>query len=585
MKELGAADTARESAHPRDSRAPAPSRTQFVDRVGRDLVDQGKLDEAAAHYRSALAREPDDAILTNSLGRVLMSLDKIDDAIGQFIRAVALKPDFARAYLNLGNALTCRGHFRTAIAALKKSLALKPDYLDARAQLAYFKAHVCDWSDDGLEPPRIVATFRRQLRPMLPFILLMLPSTPADQLACARQVAERAAARAIPRYSHCPRASKGKIRLGYFSADFREHPMGRLMVEMIERHDRSRFEVVGYSFGPDDGSALRNRLRAAFDVFVDLRVLDNAQATEQIRANHTDILIDQTGYTGYSRTNLLAARPAPIQVNFPGYPGTLGADVVDYIIADSFVAPMEQQPFYSERIVHLPHFYLPHDTRRTLAKKTPTRAECGLPEKGVVFCCFNNTYKITPEFFEVWMRLLREVPSSVLWLLEANSFVRENLQREATLRGVASDRLIFAPMLSYHDHLVRYRLADLFLDTLPYCAHTTASDALWLGLPVLTCAGSTFAGRVGASLVRAAGLGELATTSLEEYGELAFRLARAPDLLVGLRERLLANRSEQPFFDMARFTRDVETAYETMSDIWCRGELPRQFAVEATTSS
>ncbi|TAN54930.1 MAG: hypothetical protein EPN20_20950, partial [Magnetospirillum sp.] len=344
-------------------------------------------------------------------------------------------------------------------------------------------------------------------------------------------------------------------------------------------HDRDRFRITAYSCGEDDGSAMRRRLEGAFDRFVDLCPVDDAEAVRRIHGDEVDILVDLTGYTTGTRTAILAARPAPVQVNYLGFPGTMGADFIDYIIVDSIVAPPDQQPNFAERLVRLPHSYQANDTRRPIAAQRPSRSECGLPERGFVFCCFNNTFKITPILFDVWMRLLAMVPGSVLWLFQANDKVGDRLKAEAARRGVDPARLIFAARRDLPDHLARHDCADLFLDTLPYNAHTTASDALWAGLPVLTCRGGTFAGRVAASLLSAVGLPELITESREEYESLALALARDPARLAALRQKLRQNRHAAPLFDSAGFTRDLEAAYSRMWDTWCAGRCPEAFAV------
>ena len=357
--------------------------------------------------------------------------------------------------------------------------------------------------------------------------------------------------------------------------------MACLIAELLERHDSARFEIIGVSCGPDDRSEMRARLVAAFDQFVDVRGKSDAEVARLLSELKVDIAVDLNGYTRDCRPGILAHRPAPIQVNYLGFPGTMGADFIDYIIADEVVLPFDQQRFYSERIVHLPDCCQPNDRRRQIADRTPARAEVGLPEHGFVFCSFNNSWKITPEVFDVWMRLLKAIDGSVFWLRE-DAAVERNLRKEAAARGIDPGRLIFAPpMKRLEDHLARHRLADLFLDTLPYNAHTTASDALWVGLPVLTCMGNAFAGRVAASLLNAIGLPELVTHSIEDYEALALRLAKDPSLLEGYRNRLATNRLTHPLFDTDRFRHHIEAAYLQMWEIWQRGEQPRSFAVEA----
>jgi predicted O-linked N-acetylglucosamine transferase (SPINDLY family) len=372
----------------------------------------------------------------------------------------------------------------------------------------------------------------------------------------------------------------GKIRLAYLSADFRDHAVAQVMAELLERHDRSRFEVMGISFGPDDGSEMRARLQRAFDEFIDVRAERDGDIARLLHGREVDIAVDLMGYTLHSRPEILGFRPAPIQVNYLGYPGTLGADFIDYVIADPVVLPFDQQPFYTEHIVHLPDCYLPYDTGRKIAEGTQSRRDAGLPEQGFVFCSFNNSFKIMEPMFSVWMRLLHQVDGSVLWLRRTDPHAEANLCSEARARGVDPARLVFADRCdNLEDHLARHRLADLFLDTLPYNAHSTTSDALWAGLPVLTCRGRAFAGRVAASLLQAVGLPELVTETLADYEALALRLARDPTLLAEIRAKLAHGRQTQPLFDADRFRRHVESAYATMWETWQRGEPPRSFNV------
>ncbi len=421
---------------------------------------------------------------------------------------------------------------------------------------------------------------------MSPFVLLALstPTTARQQLRCSRRWVGRllksdgGAGRCLARPR--PSVPKSRITVGYLSGNFHSHAVAWLTAELFEKHDRGRFAIFGYSYGPDDRSPMRRRLAGAFDRFVDVKESSFAQAAQRIAADEVDILVDLMGYTKDTRPQILASRPAPIQVNYLGYPGTMGAEFMDYILVDDFVVPPDQQPFFTERLVHLPGCFQANDSQREISSRTPSRAQCGLPEDGFVFCCFNNSYKITPAVFDVWMRLLKAVPASVLWLSEGNRFVSANLRREAKARGVAAERLVFArpePLMS--DHLARHRVADLFLDTFPYNAHTTASDALWASLPVLTLSGRTFASRVAGSLLRTLGLPELITTSLEDYEQAALRLARDRKQLGDLRSRLKANRKTSGLFDGGRFARDLEKAYAAMWDDYASGREPQAFQV------
>jgi predicted O-linked N-acetylglucosamine transferase (SPINDLY family) len=350
------------------------------------------------------------------------------------------------------------------------------------------------------------------------------------------------------------------------SSDFREHPVAALLAEVWERHDRTRLTTCAYSIGPRVASPQRTRIEAAFDRFVECSADSIEQTARRIEADGIEVLLDLNGYTTYAKSEILALRPAPLQINWLGYLGTLGAPWYDYVLTDRFAAPPELQPFFSERFLYLPDCYCPSDTQRPVAARTPERAACGLPEQGLVLCCFNATYKILPAVFDVWMRLLLAVPGSVLWLAPGNATARANLQREAAARGVAPERLVFAPRVSLPEHLARHAHADLFLDTTPYNAGTTANDALFMGVPVLTCAGATMASRVAGSQLHAIGLPELVTTSLSDYEALALALATEPARLQACRQRLLAQRATYPLFDMARFTRALDdlllTAWE-----------------------
>jgi predicted O-linked N-acetylglucosamine transferase (SPINDLY family) len=351
------------------------------------------------------------------------------------------------------------------------------------------------------------------------------------------------------------------------------------MAELFERHDRNKFEILGISSGPDRRSEMRSRLIAAFDRFVDVRRLSDADVARLLREAEADIAVDLKGFTQNCRPSILAHRPAPIQVNYLGYPGTMGAEYIDYIVADEFVIPRDHQIHYSEKVVYLPDCYQVNDRKRKIAERPPARAEVGLPEHGFVFCCFNNNFKMTPRIFDIWMRLLQRVDQSVLWLLQGSTAAESNLRREAQVRGINPSRLIFAPRMKLQQHLARHRLADLFLDTLPYNAHTTASDALWTGLPVVTCAGTTFAGRVAGSLLQAVGLPELVTNALEDYEALALRLATQQGLLQEIKGKLAKNRLTTPLFDTGRFCGHIEAAYTAMWDIHQRGEPPKAFMV------
>jgi protein O-GlcNAc transferase len=553
---------------------------------------RGGLDEAAACYRQALKRHPAYAEAHNNLGTALMDQGNLHEAVACFRRALELKPDLAEAHSNLGAAVHEQGKPHEAVACFRRALELKPSYIAALVSLVHELQHICCWDDLRVLSKRVTEAVDRDSEvelasPVAPFSFLALPleTTAEQQRKCAQKwVTGRLKAKGelgCDRARNRTAAPKAKMIIGYLSADFCSHAVAYLIAELIEKHDRSRFAIHGYSYGPDDGSAMRGRLVRAFDRFVDVRNLSHLQAAERIAADEVQILVDLTGYTKNARTQILAPRPAPIQVNYLGYPGTMGASFIDYILVDDYIVPSDRQPYFTEKLVHLPGCYQVNDSQRAIASVTPSRAACGLPDAGFVFCSFNNNYKFTPEMFSVWMELLKEVPGSVLWLLEGNRFAPANLCREAKRRGVAAERLVFAPRKPLAEHLARHRLADLFLDTFPVNAHTTASDALWVGCPVLTLAGETFASRVAASLLRAVGLPELITTSLADYQDAALRLARNADLLAELRERLEASRKESHVFNADWFARNLEKAYSTMWATYASEEAPRAFTVSA----
>jgi len=415
---------------------------------------------------------------------------------------------------------------------------------------------------------------------MDPHALLCTDASPARQLANNRAwVAQLNLPDPMPPTPRIDPAPPQRITLGYLSGDFREHAVASLVAGLFDHHDRDRFAVFGYALGGDDGSAMGARLRAAFDRFTDLDGIPDRDAAAAIRDHGVDILIDLSGHTHRAHPAILALRPAPIQVSYLGYPATLGAGFMDYVIADPFVVPRDQQPHFAESLVHLPDTYMVNTPDRAVGE-IPTRAAVGLPATGFVFCCFNDTYKITPGVFDRWMTILKGVPESVLWLRHTDDDTDQHLIREAEARGVPPERLIFAPRVpSQADHLARQDLADLFLDTLPYNAHTTASDALWMGLPVLTQVGKTFASRVAGSLLHAAGLAELVTQSGAEYVATARDLATDPVRLARIRTHLGAARSGSPLFDTARFTRHLEAAYRTMWGRHRGGDPPQPIVV------
>jgi predicted O-linked N-acetylglucosamine transferase (SPINDLY family) len=509
----------------------------------------------------------------------LIELRRYREALAGCEQALARDEGYALAHYNRAIALEKLKRYDEAIASCRRARELDPGLRNTLGLLAQCLLHACDWSETGTLLAELTQHVRERQSNIMPLVFLSYSEDAALQAACAANYLAHLVPHSPQPLPPRPVQRCERVRLAYLSADYHHHATAYLMAELFERHDRSRFEVLGLSFGPSDDSDMRARLVKAFDGFHDLRGMSDRAAAELMRAHEIDIAIDLKGHTSDARPGILAYRSAPVQVSYLGYPGTMGADFIDYILADATVLPFDQQAFYAEKIVHLPDCYQVNDRRRRIAERTPTRAEAGLPPEGFVFCCFNNSFKITAPVFDIWMGLLRAVDGSVLWLLRDNAAAETNLRHEAAARGIDPRRLVFAPRMNLADHLARHRLADLFLDTLPYNAHTTASDALWAGLPVLTCCGQSFAGRVAASLLQAAGLGELVTQSLADYRALALRFATDRAFAHGLRQQLARNLPTCPLFDTDRFRRHIEQAYAQMWDTCLRGDQRHAFAV------
>jgi len=557
--------------------ASVPAHVEALCNRGNALLQLRRNEDALASYEAALTHLPDHAGALNNRGTALKNLRRYEEALADYDRALAREPQLADALYNRANVLKELKRYDDSLLAYDKARATSPEHPDACGAMDAALA-ICDWGRVA-ELAGGVADAIAAGKPFTPFTLLGFSDDATLHRRCAETyIADKVRTRPAPLW-HGAIFRHDKIRLAYLSADFHGHATAYLIAELFERHDRTRFEVTGISFGRDDGSDMRRRLMAAFDQFYDAGTRSDREVAELLREHEIDIAVDLKGYTLESRPEILSHRPAPIQVNYLGYPGTMGADFIDYVIADPVVLPFDRQPFYAEKIVQLPDCYQVNDRQRRIAERPLARSEAGLPEQGFVFCCFNNNYKITQAVFEVWMRLLSAKPGSVLWLLSDNAGAEANLRRAAQARGVDPARLAFAGRRPLDEHLARHRLADLFLDTLPYNAHTTASDALWAGLPVLTCRGQAFAGRVAASLLHAVGLPELATDSLQAYEALALRLTSEPSLLGELRTRLERNRLTHPLFDTERFRRHIEAAYTTMWETWQRGETPQSFRV------
>src|SRR5215469_1242416 len=537
---------------------------------GSVLTELRRYVEAVASFERVIVLAPDFAAAHNNRGAALLSLKRQTEAIGAFQQAMRLQPGYEGALENLANAFHDLGRFDEAARSFAALATASPDRPYVLGNLLDARARCCDWGADYQTlRDRVTAAVGAGQRAQVPFALLATCDSAGTQLQCARTyAADKFPAAVEPLWRGRP-YRHDRIRVAYVAADFRYHATAFLATELFERHDRGSFEWTAISLGPDDGSPIRRRLERAFDHFIEGGALGDREVAALIREREIDIAVDLQGYTADCRAGIFAHRAAPVQVNYLAYPGTLGAPFMDYLIADRRVVPREHFAYYSEKVVHLPHCYQPNGSGREVAPAALSRAQALLPERGFVFCSFNGSYKITPEVFDVWMRILRSVPGSVLWLLDDNEAATHNLCREAAAREVEPDRLVFAPRMPLAAHLARYPLADLFLDTLPCNAHTTASDALWSGVPVLTCLGTTFAGRVAASVLEGAGLPELVTGNLEEYEALALALATDPGRLGELRARLARQRQTCLLFDIERYRRGLEAAYTLM---WQRVE-------------
>jgi predicted O-linked N-acetylglucosamine transferase (SPINDLY family) len=559
-----------------------PASQEVLGNLGGLLFKSQRWREAEGLLRDALRTNPDAWEILINLGVTLHALHRLHDAEQVLRQVVRLNPAYAPGYRNLALVLKDRGQIVEARQLYEHLHAKDPVYCAEKrvlGDLAEIYMTVCDWPSlshilakfetEGTSPASAVA----------PFTLMALLDQPDVQLSCAQSYTQQhySAPPLIdpPIYNH----DHAKIRVAYLSGDFRDHAVGHLIQDVFQLHDHSLFEITAVAFGPDSNDPIRDAFIRNADRFMDVRFDTDANIASRLRELEIDIAVDLSGFTAHSRTGILALRPAPIQVNYLGFPGSMGAAFMDYVIADMTIIPETTQAAYSESVVYLPDTFLP-TSRWDISDATPPRDALNLPEGAFVFCCFNNTRKLTPALFDIWMRLLAGIDDSVLWLASSTRIAESNLRGEAAARGIQPERLVFAPKLPLADHLARHRQANLFLDTLPVNAITTSADALWAGLPVLTCSGTSYPARACTSLLQALGLPELAVSNLQDYESLARRLATQPTELKAIREKLARHRSCYPLFDTHRYTRNLEAAYRTMHAIRQRGEPPHSFTVE-----
>lgn len=538
-----------------------PSAARACNNRGVILRELRRPDEALASYDRAIAAKPDFAEAHCNRGAVLADLGRHGEALASQERALALAPNFADAWVRRGVALTDLGDHGAAVESLRRALDLDPKREWLEGQWLHAKLRVCDWSDVEADIAHLRERVAKGERATLPFPFLALVDDPAlHRRAAETWAVARANVPVLPPAPR-PRANPARLHIGYFSADFHEHATSYLMAGVLEAHDRGAFEVTAFSFGPRTHDAMQQRIERAVERFVDAHGMTDEAVVRLARELHVDIAVDLKGYTDHARTGIFAMRAAPVQVNYLGYPGTMAAPFMDTIFVDETVVPPSAHEVFTERVAYLPGCYQVNDAHRAVAEAKPTRADVGLPDEGFVYCCFNNPFKILPAAFDSWVRILGRVPGSVLWLLADHELTMRNLREEAKRRGIDPARLVFAPRVPQPEHMARFPLADAFLDTFPYNAHTTASDALWSGVPVVTRMGKSFASRVAASLLRAVGLEDLGAESRERYEALAVRLANDASWRSAIRERLDRGRTEGRLFDPVRHARHLEAAF------------------------
>ena len=511
----------------------------------------------------AIQIRPDYAEIYDFRAIVLIHLKKFEEAVESWNHAIKIKPDYAEAHYNRGNALAELNKLDAAIESFDRAIKIKPDSDYLFGQLFHTKNSVCNWNffKEDLEKLKNKTLKVQKISP--PFPILSVYDSPSLQKISAEIFLKKKYSSTDFLEPITKRELNNKIRIGYYSADFCNHAVSHLLVKLFELHDKSKFELFGFSFGPEKNDEMHKRVSSAFDQFINVNLKNDKEIALLSRDLKIDIAVDLMGFTKNNRFGIFVERCAPIQVNYLGYSATTGADCIDYIIGDKVVIPKENQKYYSEKIIYLPDCFMANDFTKKISTKIFTREELSLPKEGFVFCCFNKYYKITPSIFDIWMRLLKKVEGSVLWLTGDNLTGVKNLQKEANQRGVDSNRLIFARhMSSLADHLARHRCADLFIDTIPFNAITTANDALWAGLPVLTRTGESFSSRVGASLLSSIGLSELITKTEKEYETLAIELATNPKRLKQIKEKLEKNKLIKPLFNIKLYTQHIESAYK-----------------------
>ena len=556
-----------------------PDYAEAYNNMGNVLKYKGDLEAAIDSYKQALKIKPDFAEAHNNIGVALFDEGDLEAALDSYQQALSFKPDNVESHNNIGNVLKYKGDLEAAIESYKQALKIKPDSQASLANKLHLQSLICDWA--GLEQdPDLIGLLGTKKEPVSPWGLLTFEDSPRLHRIRSEIFTVSLYGNIQPlKAAQRPNKKPKKLRIGYFSADFHEHAVAYLLAKILEVHDRDQFEIYGYSIGPAKEDNMRKRITKSLDVFINVKGMSDREIALLARNDKIDIAIDLTGYTKNNRAGIFAYRAAPVQMNYLGYSVTMGANFIDYIIADPVLIPRGNEHYYSEQILRLPHTFMPADNSRKISVRQMSRSEMGLPEEGFVFCCFNNNYKISPRDFDMWMGILLKVEGSVLWLRNSNAWSKDNLCKEAEIRGVDPSRLIFAGRVPMEEHLARHKLADLFLDTFAFNAHTTASEALWAGLPIVTKAGKGSASRAAASLLTAVGLPELITQTEKDYETLTLQLAKHPEQLMQIRQKLMDNRLSTPLFDTELYTKHLEEGYQQAYQRYFDGKLPKAIFV------
>jgi predicted O-linked N-acetylglucosamine transferase (SPINDLY family) len=540
-----------------------PDFIQAYNGRGHLLVELNQLDDALENFNKAIEINPNFAEAYNNRGNILNKLNRHTESIESYDKAISINPNFAEAYNNRGGVQKDLKLYEAAHESYEKAIKIKPNLDFLLGSLIYTKLHLCNWKSFDENLKKIEENIIKGNKSLTPFSSLLLLNSPSLQKKAAEIYFKAKYISKDALKSFDERPENNKIRVGYYSADFRKHVMSDLLIHLFKCHDKSKFELIGFSFIPGKPDLMHNEIKKNFDQFFDVSLKTDKEIAQISKDMNIDIAVDLMGFTTHNRMGIFKESCAPIKINFLGYPGTLGSNHHDYIIADKTLIPKKNQKDYSEKIVYLPDSYKLDHSARKVSNKIFTKQEMGLPKKSFVFCCFNNNFKITPNVFNTWMNTLKSVNNSVLWLMikKNNPTVKNHLKKEALKKGIESDRLIFANRMPLSDHLARLKLADLFIDTMPYNAHTTASDALWVGLPVLTLCGETFASRVAASMLNAVGLSELITLTDKKFEDLAIELGNNPKKLQQIKNKLNNNKISKPLFNSKLFTKNIEKAY------------------------